>query len=233
MSGLTQRQHDLLMFTHERTRETGIPPSFEQMKDALGLKSKSGIHRLITALEERGYIRRMEKRARAIEVLKLPDNFAGRQTPAHSRSQMQRRTTESRVVPLLDADTHGLKVPLVGRISAVGTPIEALQNKIGDVVAPDGMIGRGAHYALEVTGDSMVNAGIIDGDTIVIRESDTASTGEIVIALIDQRLVYLRRLRMRGDSIALEAYNPAYETHLYFASRVAIQGRLVGLIRRY
>jgi repressor LexA len=232
MSGLTRKQYDCLMFTHERIRETGIPPSFDELKGALDLKSKSGIHRLIVALEERGYIRRMEKRARAIEVIKLPDNFAGRQAPARSRSEVQRRAFESRV-PESFGDTHALNVPLVGRIGAVGTRIEALQNKVADVVVGVGMIGRGNHYALEVTGDSMINAGIIDGDTVIIQETDKVTTGEIAIVLIDGERAYLRRLRLRGDSIALEAYNPAYETHLYYASRVAIQGRLVGLVRRY
>jgi repressor LexA len=232
MSGLTQRQYDLLVFAHERVRETGIPPSFDEMKEALDLKSKSGIHRLITALEERGYIRRMEKRARAIEVLKLPDNLASSQAPARSRSQMMRRHPETTSrAPI--ADHHALSVPLVGRIASVGTPIEALQNKIADVVVPDGMIGLGAHYALEVAGDAMINAGILDGDIVVVRETDKASSGEIVVVLVDQGTVYLRRLRNRGDAVALEAYNIAYETRLYGTGRVAIQGRIVGLVRRY
>jgi repressor LexA len=232
VSGLTQRQYDLLVFADERVRETGIPPSFDEMKEALNLKSKSGIHRLITALEERGYIRRMEKRARAIEVVKLPDNLKNRQAPARSRSQMMRRHPESASrAPI--ADHHALSVPLVGRIASVGTPIEALQNKVADVVVPDGMIGRGTYYALEVAGDAMINAGILDGDIIVVADCDKASSGEIVVALVDRSTVYLRRLRNRGDAIALEVYNVAYETRLYGPGRVAIQGRLVGLVRRY
>lgn len=246
---LTRKQYELLMFIHERIRESGIPPSFDEMKEALDLKSKSGIHRLITALEERGFLRRMEKRARALEVLKLPDNMAETLRPATTRSQAQRAPTAIRhgrehrassdarsTQPRRgygDGDGESaVNVPLVGRIAA-GTPIEALQNKMGDVPVPGGMIGRGAHYALEVTGDSMINAGILDGDTVIIQESDTASTGEIVVALVDNEEATLKRLRRRGDSIALEAANPAYETRLYGADRVKVQGKLVGLIRRY
>lgn len=244
---LTRKQYELLMFIHERVRETGIPPSFDEMKEALDLKSKSGIHRLITALEERGFLRRMEKRARALEVLKLPDNMAETLRPATTRSQAQRSVHHAgRRADIRMADTRApaprrgygdggeaaINVPLVGRIAA-GTPIEALQNKTADVPVPGGMIGKGSHYALEVTGDSMINAGILDGDTVIIQESDSANTGEIVVALVDNEEATLKRLRRRGDSIALEAANPAYETRLYGADRVKVQGRLVGLIRRY
>lgn len=247
---LTRKQYELLMFIHERVRESGIPPSFDEMKDALDLKSKSGIHRLITALEERGFLRRMEKRARALEIIKLPDNVAETLRPATTRSQAQRlspgagRHGRSDARAIADtrvagsprramSDSEGsVNVPLVGRIAA-GTPIEALQNKISDVPVPGGMIGRGDHYALEVTGDSMINAGILDGDTVIIQEADTAQTGEIVVALVDESEATLKRLRRRGDSIALEAANPAYETRLYGADRVRVQGKLVGLIRRY
>lgn len=242
---LTRKQYELLMFIHERVRETGIPPSFDEMKDALDLRSKSGIHRLITALEERGFLRRMEKRARALEIVKLPDNMAETLRPATSRTQVQRmspprhrgsNTADARVAgsprrPMGEAE-GSVNVPLVGRIAA-GTPIEALQNKVTDVPVPSGMIGRGEHYALEVTGDSMINAGILDGDTVIIQESDTANTGEIIVALVDNTEATLKRLRRRGDSIALEAANPAYETRLYGADRVKVQGKLVGLIRRY
>jgi repressor LexA len=239
---LTRKQYELLMFIHERIRESGIPPSFDEMKEALDLKSKSGIHRLITALEERGFLRRMEKRARALEVLKLPDNMAETLRPATTRSQAQRapairhgRGGDIRAPQPRRGYGDGegaVQVPLVGRIAA-GTPIEALQNRVGDVPVPGGMIGRGNHYALEVTGDSMINAGILDGDTVIIQESDSASTGEIVVALVDNEEATLKRLRRRGDSIALEAANPAYETRLYGADRVKVQGKLVGLIRRY
>jgi len=245
---LTRKQYELLMFIHERVRETGIPPSFDEMKEALDLKSKSGIHRLITALEERGFLRRMEKRARALEVLKLPDNMAETLRPATPGGRARRGAAGwgqgggdiGRADPRAPAprrsrggESEGaVHVPLVGRIAA-GTPIEALQNKTADVPVPGGMIGRGSHYALEVTGDSMINAGILDGDTVIIQESDTANTGEIVVALVDNEEATLKRLRRRGDSIALEAANPAYETRLYGADRVKVQGKLVGLIRRY
>ena len=229
---LTRKQYELLMFIHERVRESGIPPSFDEMKEALDLKSKSGIHRLITALE----------------VLKLPDNMAETVRPATTRSQAQRSAVGSRhgrsEIRMADARspaprrTYGeggegaVNVPLVGRIAA-GTPIEALQNKVSDIPVPGGMLGKGTHYALEVTGDSMINAGILDGDTVIIQESDTANTGEIIVALVDNEEATLKRLRRRGDSIALEAANPAYETRLYGADRIKVQGKLVGLIRRY
>ena len=246
---LTKKQYELLMFIHERVRESGIPPSFDEMKDALDLKSKSGIHRLITALEERGYLRRMEKRARALEILRLPENMADTLRPATSRSQAQRLAHSpngrgGRGDVRIAADTRGAgsprrsesenaaHVPLLGRIAA-GTPIEALQNKVSEVPVPASMLARGEHYALEVTGDSMINAGILDGDTVIIQKSDTANTGEIIVALVDDAEATLKRLRRRGDSIALEAANPAYETRLYGADRVRVQGKLVGLIRRY
>lgn len=243
---LTRKQYELLMFIHERVRETGIPPSFDEMKDALDLKSKSGIHRLITALEERGYLRRMEKRARALEIVKLPENMAENIRPATSRSQAQRLThmpaarsgrsadTRSAGAPrrASGGDENAVPVPVLGRIAA-GTPIEAIQHKVAEIPVPSGMLARGDHYALEVTGDSMINAGILDGDTVIIEETPNANTGEIVVALVDNEEATLKRLRRRGDSIALEAANPAYETRLYGADRVKIQGKLVGLIRRY
>jgi repressor LexA len=241
---LTRKQYELLMFIHERIRESGVPPSFDEMKDALDLKSKSGIHRLITALEERGFLRRMEKRARALEVTRLPENMAETARPATTRSQSQRILPSARhgrggadprhASPrrAMGDSENAVNVPLVGRIAA-GTPIEALQNRIGDVPVPSGMVGKGEHYALEVTGDSMINAGILDGDTVIIQEVATANTGEIVVALVDDSEATLKRLRRRGDSIALEAANPAYETRLYGADRVKVQGKLVGLIRRY
>ncbi len=242
---LTRKQYELLMFIHERIRESGVPPSFDEMKDALDLKSKSGIHRLITALEERGFLRRMEKRARALEVTRLPDNMAETARPATTRSQSQRIMPSARhgrseardsrhAAPrrAMGDSENAVNVPLVGRIAA-GTPIEALQNRIADVPVPSGMVGRGEHYALEVTGDSMINAGILDGDTVIIQEASSANTGEIVVALVDDNEATLKRLRRRGDSIALEAANPAYETRLYGADRVKVQGKLVGLIRRY
>jgi repressor LexA len=242
---LTRKQHELLMFIHERVRETGVPPSFDEMKDALDLKSKSGIHRLVTALEERGFLKRLEKRARALEIIRLPENVADTLRPATSRTQAQRtvpppgargaRTPSdprSGGSPRRHEPESAISVPILGRIAA-GTPIEALQHKIADMPVPSSILGRGDHYALEVTGDSMINAGILDGDTVVIQQTPTANTGDIVVALVDDAEATLKRLRRRGDSIALEAANPAYETRLYGADRVRIQGRLVGLIRRY
>ena len=242
---LTRKQHELLMFIHERVRETGVPPSFDEMKEALDLKSKSGIHRLVTALEERGFLKRLEKRARALEIVRLPENVADTLRPATTRTQAQRLSASTGArgsrapsdprsggSPRRGESEGAMNVPVLGRIAA-GTPIEALQNKIADMPVPAGMLGRGEHYALEVTGDSMLNAGILDGDTVVIQQATTANTGEIVVALIDDAEATLKRLRRRGDSIALEAANPAYETRLYGADRIRIQGKLVGLIRRY
>jgi repressor LexA len=245
---LTRKQYELLMFIHERVRESGIPPSFDEMKDALDLKSKSGIHRLITALVERGFLKRLEKRARALEIVKLPENVADSMRPATSRSQVQRLShlptaraarearipadTRSAGAPRRSDNDNAMSVPVLGRIAA-GTPIEALQHKVSEVPVPANILGRGEHYALEVTGDSMINAGILDGDTVIIQEANTANTGDIVVALVDKAEATLKRLRRRGDSIALEAANPAYETRLYGADRVQIQGKLVGLIRRY
>ena len=247
---LTNKQYELLMFIHERVRETGVPPSFDEMKDALDLKSKSGIHRLITALEERGYLRRLEKRARALEIVRLPENASDSMRPAATRSQAQRlvhSASRGRNENRIPADSrhsssnfrqrspegeNTRSVPLVGRIAA-GTPIEALQNRLAEITVPSNLVGGGEHYALEVTGDSMINAGILDGDTVIIRKSDTANTGDIVVALVDEAEATLKRLRRRGDSIALEAANPAYETRLYGADRIRVQGTLVGLIRSY
>jgi repressor LexA len=242
---LTRKQHELLMFIHERVRETGVPPSFDEMKDALDLKSKSGIHRLVTALEERGFLKRLEKRARALEIVRLPENVADTLRPATSRNQALRpavppgaRSTRAPSDPRNGGSPRrhesegAMNVAVLGRIAA-GTPIEALQHKVADLPVPSGMLGRGDHYALEVTGDSMINAGILDGDTVVIQQTPTANTGDIVVALIDDSEATLKRLRRRGDSIALEAANPAYETRLYGSDRVRIQGKLVGLIRRY
>jgi repressor LexA len=246
---LTRKQHELLMFIHERVRETGVPPSFDEMKDALDLKSKSGIHRLITALVHRGFLRRLEKRARAIEILKLPENVADTLRPATTRSQALRgahapasrpargdtrapTSARSAGSPRRADNDNAVSVPVLGRIAA-GTPIEALQNKVSELPVPGSMLGRGEHYALEVTGDSMINAGILDGDTVIIQQGETASSGDIVVALVDDAEATLKRLRRRGDSIALEAANPAYETRLYGSDRVRVQGRLVGLIRRY
>lgn len=228
--GVTRKQHEALTFINERIRESGVAPSFDEIKDALDLKSKSGVHRLMTALEDRGFLRRMEKRARAIEVLRLPGDTAENRRPAVSRDQ-QRRGYSAVRSPV--SVSGAVKVPVVGKIASVGTPIEALQNRIYDAEVSSALLGRGNHYALEVVGDAMVNAGIIDGDLVIIQESDTGNSGDILIMMVDQSIVYLRRYRRRGDCTAMEAYNPAYETRLYSPGRVAIKGRLVGLVRRY
>ncbi|XSG82444.1 MAG: transcriptional repressor LexA [Methyloligella sp. ZOD6] len=232
---LTSKQKDLLMFIHERLKETGVPPSFDEMKEALDLRSKSGIHRLITALEERGFLRRLPHRARALEILRLPESMpqqlgAGRQrgfSPSVIEGSLGRKPA------VADADeVQTVTVPVMGRIAA-GVPIEAIQNRSHSIDVPPEILTKGEHYALEVKGDSMIEAGILEGDTIIIRKSDTADNGDIVVALVDEEEATLKRLRRRGDSIALEAANPAYETRIFGPDRVRVQGRLVGLIRRY
>ncbi len=234
---LTRKQYELLMFIHQRMKETGIPPSFEEMKEALGLRSKSGIHRLITALEERGFIRRLPHRARALEVIRLPETMAprigGRRTfaPEVIEGSLGRAAPEPREEDGTDAP-RAVVVPVMGRIAA-GVPIEAIQDHTHDVTVPPELLGSGEHYALEVRGDSMIEAGILDGDTVIIRRTDTAHNGDIVVALVDDEEATLKRLRRKGASIALEAANPAYETRIFGPDRVKIQGRLVGLLRRY
>jgi repressor LexA len=236
---LTRKQHELLRFIQERLRETGIPPSFDEMKDALDLRSKSGIHRLILALEERGFIRRLANRARALEVIKLPEMSAqpsGR--PRFNPSVVEGGLGKVRSMPApATPDTMGslngpVHIPVMGRIAA-GTPISAIQNQSHTVALPPDMLGSGEHFALEVRGDSMIEAGILDGDTVIIRKQDTASTGEIIVALVDDEEATLKRLRRKGSSIALEAANPAYETRVLGPDRVKIQGKLVNLLRRY
>lgn len=237
---LTRKQHELLLYIHERMKETGIPPSFDEMKDALNLASKSGIHRLITALEERGFIRRLPNRARALEVIRLPDSIAPGLNAARkfSPSVIQGslgRTPEP--APRLrsagnDDDNSAVSVPVMGRIAA-GVPIEAIQNQTHTISIPPEMLSGGVHYALEVKGDSMIDAGIFDGDTVIIRDGQTANPGDIVVALVDDEEATLKRFRRKGDSIALEAANPAYETRIFGPDRIKVQGRLVGLIRRY
>ena len=237
---LTRKQHELLMFIHERVTEAGVPPSFDEMKVALDLKSKSGIHRLITALEERGFIRRLPNRARALEVVKLPESFrpspAGRQPfrPSVIDGDLGRAPDRAPIDPALAANDGAevATVPVMGRIAA-GTPISAIQENTHTIAVSPEMLGRGEHYALEVKGDSMVEAGILDGDTVVIRRSDSADPGDIVVALVDQEEATLKRFRRKGGSIALEAANPAYETRIFPPDRVDVQGKLVGLIRRY
>ncbi len=230
---LTRKQHELLMFIHERVKESGVPPSFDEMKDALDLKSKSGIHRIITALEERGFIRRLKNRARALEIVKLPESYvpspAGRRpfTPSVIDGDLGRAPA-----PAGPAANDHATIPVMGRIAA-GTPISAIQEHTHSITVSPDMLGSGEHYALEVKGDSMVDAGILDGDTVVIKRVDTATPGEIVVALVDDEEATLKRFRRKGDSIALEAANPAYETRIFGPDRVQVQGKLVGLIRQY
>ena len=227
---LTRKQLELLDFINTRMQRDGVPPSFDEMKDALDLRSKSGIHRLITALEERGFIRRLAHRARALEIVKLPDamareGFSPRLIPG---DRPDRPATAIPVEPI-----DALELPVMGRIAA-GTPIEAIQDISHHIAVPGSMLsGRGQHYALEVKGDSMIDAGINDGDIVVIREQSTAENGDIVVALVDDAEATLKRFRRKGAMIALEAANPAYETRLLPDTRVKVQGRLVGLMRRY
>ena len=223
---LTRKQHELLMFIHERIKETGVSPSFDEMKEALDLASKSGIHRLITALEERGFLRRLPHRARALEVVRLPEEA----TPgARGRAPFKPQLIENTRAAAAANDIREL--PVLGRIAA-GTPIDAIQNERDRVQVPESLLGAGEHFVLEVQGDSMINAGILDGDQVIIRRANTANSGEIVVALVGEEAT-LKRLRKRGASIALEAANPAYETRIFGPDQVQVQGRLVGLIRRY
>ena len=249
---LTRKQSELLLFINKRLNDAGVSPSFDEMKEALRLKSKSGIHRLITGLEERGFLRRLPHRARALQVLKLPEAAAlpaPNVTPlldsrrsnglgmAEAREGFVPQVIRGEKVPLAGAiqaanEAQALSLPLYGRIAA-GTPIEALRDNSTTVDVPVSLLGSGAHYCLEVQGDSMVEAGIQNGDIAIIKSSDTAETGEIVVALIDDAEATLKRLRKKGASIALEPANPAYETRIFGPDRVKIQGRLAGLYRRY
>nr|WP_321985456.1 transcriptional repressor LexA [uncultured Lichenicoccus sp.] len=244
---LTRKQHELLGFIDRHLKETGFSPSFDEMKDALNLRSKSGIHRLISALEERGFLSRRHHRARALEVLRLPDqpgagveaapvdaidasDVAGSATfsPNVIRGDFSQRLPGVRAA----ADAGAVQLPLYGRIAA-GLPIEALRDTGTHVQVPMSLLGSGEHYALEVAGDSMIEAGILDGDTVIIRKEETAENGQIIVALIDDEEVTLKRLRRRGNAIALEPANARYETRIVPVDRVRVQGRLVGLLRRY
>lgn len=228
---LTRKQHELLMFIHERIKETGVSPSFDEMKEALDLASKSGIHRLITALEERGFLRRLAHRARALEVLKLPEQ-ATAAAPARGRSVFRPTVVAAGGSEIGSAANDAREVPLLGRIAA-GVPIDAIEHEIDRLAAPETILGPGEHFALEVRGDSMINAGILEGDYVLIRKGDTASNGDIVVALVHREIATLKRLRRKGGSIALEAANPNCPTQIYNDSEVEVQGKLVGLIRRY
>ncbi len=236
---LTQKQSDLLRFIHERLKESGVPPSFDEMKEALDLRSKSGIHRLILALEERGFIRRLPNRARALEVLRLPESVTPRGGGGSRGGKFAPAVIEGnlgRVRPMSerreDESAQQVAIPVMGRIAA-GTPISAIQSRSHTISLPPDLLSSGEHYALEVRGDSMIEAGILDGDTVVIKKQENADTGDIVVALIDDEEATLKRLRKRGNAIALEAANPAYETRIFGPDRVRIQGKLISLVRRY
>ena len=234
---LTEKQKELLVFINGRLQETGVPPSFDEMKEALALQSKSGVHRLIIALEERGFIRRLPHRARAIEIIKLPDAMtegAG-QRRGFSPNVIEgsgRRSPQLASPPPGYADVRAGNVPLMGRIAA-GVPISAIQNHTQDISVPPEMVSGGEHFALEVKGDSMIDAGINEGDIIICKRCDTADNGDSVVAMIEKEEATLKRLRKKGASIALEAANPNYETRIFGPDQVDIQGRLVGLIRRF
>jgi repressor LexA len=235
---LTTKQHELLAFIDKHLRQTGCSPSFEEMKDALDLKSKSGIHRLISALEERGFLRRHKHRARALEVIRLSEDLA----PSHREPPPAAQRFSPNVIKgdfsgklpgVRAAGTAGaVQLPLYGKIAA-GLPIEALNGNTDEIEVPVALIGKGDHFALEVEGDSMIEAGILDGDTVIIRKGDTAENGQIIVALVDGTEVTLKRLKRRGTSIALEPANTRYETKIFPAERVSVQGRLIALLRKY
>lgn len=224
---LTRKQHELVCFIYDRLADTGVSPSFEEMKEALDLKSKSGVHRLISALEERGFIRRLANRARALEVVKMPE-----------RGDAPKPVTTSNVVELPKREAPAplpandvLEIPLHGRIAA-GLPIEAMEGQTS-LSVPAALLGPGEHYALEVSGDSMVEAGILDGDYALIRKADMARPGDIVVALIDDAEATLKYFRNEGNMVRLDPANRAYEPQRYAPKQVRIQGRLAGLLRRY
>ena len=230
---LTRKQLELLELIDARMKRDGVPPSFDEMKDALNLRSKSGIHRLITALEERGFIRRLAHRARAIEVVRLPEAAEGRVARVIDGGAPPAAPAPAAPARAMAVSSAGaMDLPVMGRIAA-GTPIEALQTRSHTISVPPDMLGSGEHYALEVRGDSMVDAGILDGDMALIQRNESADTGDIVVALIDEEEATLKRFRRRGASIALEPANTAYEVRILPPNRVRIQGKLVGLIRRY
>jgi repressor LexA len=240
---LTRKQYELLVYIDRHLKQTGFSPSFEEMKDALNLKSKSGIHRLISALEERGYLARRHHRARALDVLRLPDNMTPREASAKSppeadvpagfspnviRGDFTQRLPGVRAA----SDAGAIQLPMYGRIAA-GLPIEALRDSSSFIEVPMALLGSGEHYGLEVAGDSMIEAGILEGDTVIILKGETADNGQIVVALVDDTEVTLKRLRRRGNSIALEPCNVRHETRIFPADRVKVQGRIVALMRTY
>jgi repressor LexA len=232
---LTRKQHELLLLINDKLQIDGVPPSFDEMKDALGLKSKSGIHRLVSALEERGFLRRLHHRARALEVIKMPDAYSRASKPL---TGFRPQIIQGDFSPLAgravepEGDREAFQLPLYGKIAA-GTPIEALRDHGNYVEVPSSLLGSGDFYALKVAGDSMIEAGILDDDTVIIRRDESAENGAIVVALVDGQEATLKRLRRKGNTIALEPANAAHKIQLYGADRVRVQGRLVGLIRKY
>jgi repressor LexA len=220
---LTAKQHELICFIHDRLAETGVSPSFEEMKEALDLKSKSGVHRLISALEERQFLRRLPNRARALEVLRMPDR------PGAKKAARLAPIANPKPAPQPANDT--VEIPLHGRIAA-GMPIEALEGQ-STLSVPAALLGNGEHYALEVSGDSMVEAGILDGDYALIRRTETARDGEIVVALVDEHEATLKYFRREGAMVRLDPANRAYDPQRYAPNQVRVQGRLAGLLRRY
>lgn len=229
---LTKKQLDLLEFIHKRVQRDGVPPSFDEMKEALDLRSKSGIHRLITALEERGFIRRLAHRARALEIVKLPESMGGASTTGFTPRVIDGDKPESTPAAAMPVEAASLEIPVMGQIAA-GVPIEAISQISHNVAVPKSMLSSGTHYALEVKGDSMINAGINNGDIVIIRETSVADDGEIVVALVEGQEATLKTIRKNGSSIALEAANPAYETRVFRDDQVKVQGKLAGLIRTY
>ena len=230
---LTAKQKDLLLLIDTRIKAVGVPPSYDEMKDALGLASKSGIHRLITALEERGFIRRLPHKARALEVLKMPEAAVPTRPAARGFKPSVIEGSRGAPRPVAPPPPAGTEeIAVLGRIAA-GTPISAIQHEQDRVQVPVGMLRGGEHFALEVQGDSMIEAGIHDGDTVIIQRCDDAPNGDIVVALVAEEEATLKRIRKRGGSIALEAANPAYETRIFGPDQVRVQGRLAGLMRQY
>lgn len=228
---LTRKQYELLLFIQRRTDEDGVAPSYDEMKEALGLQSKSGIHRLITALEERGFLRRLPHRARALEVIKLPD-AAHRGFEAAAEQEGRSAVGLPRLRSVRNRFESDFTIPLYGKIAA-GTPIEALGNHGVTIALPADMVGNGSHYALEISGDSMVGEGIMDGDTVIIKQIETANDGDIIVALVDDAEATLKTLRRRDGKVLLEPANPAHKTQTYDSRRIKIQGKLVGLVRKY
>jgi repressor LexA len=228
---LTRKQHELLMFIHNHLKSTGFSPSFDEMKDGLDLKSKSGVHRLITALEERGFLKRRAHRARALEVVRLPsDDFQSKERNAHENSNRGNKNFD--IVEDFTSRSPFVRLPMVGRIAA-GNPIEAIGEGESYLDVPSNLIALGEHYAVKISGDSMSEAGILDGDIAIIQVGISFDNGEIVVALIDDFEVTLKKIRKKGNSVALEPCNSMYETRIFGSHRVKVQGRLAGIMRTY